>query len=58
MGRYHQWGTAGGLGYLLTDYPIDLENPVDKITGLYKVQEAAAKWQAEQEAKLKQAEKQ
>lgn len=58
MNRYHQWGTAGGMGYLLTDYPIDLENPIDKITGLYQVQAAAAKWQSEQEAKLKTAEKQ
>lgn len=58
MNRYHQWGTAGGMGYLLTDYPIDLENPIDKITGLYQVQAAAARWQSEQEAKLKTAEKQ
>ena len=29
MGRYHQYGTAGGIGYLLTDYPIDLRNPID-----------------------------
>jgi hypothetical protein len=57
MKRYHQWGTAGGMGYLLTDYPIDLADPIDKITGLYKVQEAAAKWQAEQETKLRQTEK-
>ncbi|MBU0879559.1 hypothetical protein KKA77_00160 [Patescibacteria group bacterium] len=44
MGRYHQWGTAGGLGYLLTDYPIDLEDPIDRITGLYKVQREADEW--------------
>lgn len=56
MGRYHQWGTAGGLGYLLTDYPIDLQNPIDEITGLYNVQKAAAEWQAQQEAILKQKE--
>jgi hypothetical protein len=55
MGRYHQWGTAGGLGYLLTDYPIDLDNPIDKITGLYKVQEEALKWQKAQEEQLKNA---
>jgi hypothetical protein len=55
MGRYHQWGTAGGLGYLLTDYPIDLENPIDKITGLYRVQEEAMKWQKTQEEQLKNA---
>lgn len=53
MHRYHQYGTAGGLGYLLTDYPIDLENPMDMITGMYKVNEAAAQWQREQETKLK-----
>lgn len=56
MGRYHQWGTAGGLGYLTTDYPIDLADPIDQITGLYKVHEAAAKWQAEQEADLRKKE--
>jgi hypothetical protein len=51
-GRYHQYGTAGGLGYLLTDYPIDLENPTDKISGLYNADKAAAAWQAEQEARM------
>lgn len=56
MGRYHQWGTAGGLGYLLTDYPIDLQNPMDEITGLYNVHKAAADWQAQQEAILRQKE--
>jgi hypothetical protein len=53
MSRYHQWGTAGGLGYLITDYPIDLENPMDKVTGLYNADHAASKWQAEQEEKLR-----
>jgi hypothetical protein len=57
MGRYHQWGTAGGLGYLLTDYPIDLANPIDEITGLYRVHVEAAKWQATEEAKIKKTEK-
>lgn len=52
MGRYHQWGTAGGLGYLMTDYPINLHDPIDEMTSLYKADAAAAKWQAEQEAKL------
>jgi len=52
MNRYHQWGTAGGLGYLITDYPIDLENPIDAVTGLYNMHEAARKWQLEQEEKL------
>lgn len=56
MGRYHQWGTAGGLGYLITDYPIDLKNPVDEITGLYKVQQQALEWQKTQEALLKKQE--
>lgn len=56
MGRYHQWGTAGGLGYLLTDYPIDLEDPIDKITGLYKAQREAAEWQRVQEEQLRQLE--
>jgi hypothetical protein len=52
MHRYHQWGTAGGLGYLITDYPIDVENPVDSITGLYNMHKAAHKWQLEQEKKI------
>jgi hypothetical protein len=51
-GRYNQYGTAGGIGYLLTDYPIDLRNPIDEITGLYNIQEAALKWQKTQEAEL------
>jgi len=56
QGRYHQWGTAGGLGYFLTDYPIDLQSPIDEITGMYNVQEAALKWQRQQEALFKQQE--
>lgn len=52
MGRYNQWGTAGGLGYLLTDYPIDLKNPQDEITGLYNVDKAAEAWARAQEAKF------
>lgn len=56
MGRYHQIGTAGGIGYLLTDYPIDIENPIDKITGLYRMQEAAHQWQLQQEEQLRQRE--
>lgn len=51
--RYHQWGTAGGLGYLLTDYPIDLQNPMDEITGMYNMSKAAHDWQVRQEAGLK-----
>ena len=56
MGRYHQWGTAGGLGYLLTDYPIDLEDPINKVTGLYKVQKEAMEWQKMQERELREKE--
>jgi len=56
MRRYHQWGTAGGLGYLLTDYPIDLQNPIDEITGLYNLHKAAYEWQKTEEAKLRKAE--
>ncbi len=52
MGRYHQWGTAGGLGYLLTDYPIDLQDPIDAVTGLYKVHKEAYEWQKLQEQEL------
>jgi hypothetical protein len=58
LGRYHQWGTAGGLGYLLTDYPIDLQNPQDAITGLYKVHQAAFDWQKVQEKELREKEQQ
>lgn len=53
-GRYNQYGTAGGIGYLLTDYPIDLVDPVDQVTGMYKVNQQAAEWQQQQEQKLKQ----
>lgn len=56
MGRYHQWGTAGGLGYLLTDYPIDLGNPTDEITGLFNMNKAAWEWQMRQEIELKKKE--
>jgi len=51
--RYHQWGTAGGLGYLLTDYPIDLSNPIDEITGMYNMSTKAYEWQKQQEAQLR-----
>lgn len=50
--RYHQWGTAGGLGYLLTDYPIDLSNPQDLVTGMYNTDVAAYQWQQVQEAQM------
>jgi hypothetical protein len=50
--RYHQWGTAGGLGYLLTDYPIDLQNPMDEVTGMYNMSKVAHDWQVQQEAEL------
>lgn len=53
QGRYHQWGTAGGLGYLLTDYPIDIKNPIDEMTGLYNANVAARMWQMEQEDQLR-----
>jgi hypothetical protein len=56
MGRYHQWGTAGGLGYLLTDYPIDLQDPIDAVTGLYKVHKEAYEWQKLQEKELRERE--
>ena len=48
MGNYFQKGD----GYLLSDMPIDIKNPVDEITGLYRANEAAAAWQKEQEKKL------
>ncbi|MBI3577207.1 hypothetical protein HY086_04175 [Candidatus Gottesmanbacteria bacterium] len=50
--RYHQWGTAGGLGYLLTDYPVDLRNPQDLITGMFNADKASFEWQKLQEAQL------
>jgi len=49
QGRYHQWGTAGGLGYLLTDYPIDLRDPSDLISGMFNTDQAAYEWQKLQE---------
>ena len=52
QGRYHQWGTAGGLGYLLTDYPISLTDPIDEITGMYNAYSASQAWQEEQETQL------
>lgn len=51
--RYHQWGTAGGLGYMLTDYPIDLVNPKDEVTGMFNADKAASEWQQRQEAQLR-----
>ena len=54
--RYHQYGTAGGIGYLLTDYPIDLANPMDEVTGMYNMSKAAHEWQLLQEAVLKKSE--
>lgn len=56
MGRYHQYGTAGGIGYILTDYPISLENSIDRVTGLYNVEKQAAAWQEQQETALRQKE--
>jgi hypothetical protein len=56
MSRYHQYGTTGGIGYLLTDYPINLEDPQDKITGLYRASEDASAWQEKQEAELRKKE--
>ena len=56
--RYHQYGTAGGIGYLLTDYPIDLSNPMDAVTGMYNVQKEALAWQQEQEKQLREQEAQ
>lgn len=52
MHRYFQWGTAGGLGYLLTDFPIDLTDPQDLVTGMYNADLAAYQWQLTQEAKM------
>lgn len=56
MGRYHQYGTAGGIGYLLTDYPIDLRNPLDEITGLFNMAKEAHEWQKQQEEMLRKQE--
>ena len=55
MGRYNEIGSFGGgaMCYLLTDYPIDLESPEDKITGLYNIDKMANEWQKEKEAGLK-----
>ncbi len=53
MHRYHQYGTAGGIGYLITDYPIDLVNPQDEVTGMYNMSKAAHDWQLQQEEQLR-----
>lgn len=50
--RYQQWGTAGGLGYLLTDYPIDLRDPQDLVSGMFNTDSEALEWQRLQEAQL------
>lgn len=55
-GRYHQLGTAGGMAYLKTDYPIDLRNPRDTITGLYNMEQKAWEWQKQQEEVLRKKE--
>lgn len=53
LGRYNQLGSAGTGGlYLLTDYPIDLANPQDSLTGLYNADKAATAWQLQQEKQL------
>jgi hypothetical protein len=50
--RYFQYGTAGGIGYLLTDFPIDLSNPLDAITGMYNADHAAFQWQQDQQKQM------
>lgn len=50
--RYNQLGTTGGMVYLLTDYPIDLTNPQDLVTGMYNADNAAYQWQTNQEAQM------
>jgi len=54
LGRYHQIGSfgQGSMCYLLTDYPIDLEDPTDKISGLFKMDQMAGEWQEQQEVTL------
>lgn len=47
--RYHQWGTQGMGLYLLTDYPIDIQNPMDLVTGMYNMNRVAFEWQKTQE---------
>ncbi len=49
LGRYFQLGK----NYLLTDFPIDLSNPVDEITGLYNMNLKAHEWQKVEEEKLR-----
>jgi len=50
--RYNQLGTAGGMEYLLTDYPIDLTNPKNLVTGMYNMDNAAYQWQKDQQAQM------
>lgn len=49
MGHYFQKGN----GYILSDIPIDIKDPINEITGLYQANEAAIKWQKDQETKIK-----
>lgn len=43
-GYYYQKGD----GYILSDMPINTKAPVDEVTGLYNIDEAAKKWQQSQ----------
>lgn len=43
-GYYYQFGQ----GYILSDMPINTKAPVDEITGLYNIDEAAKKWSQSQ----------
>lgn len=43
--RYHQLSTSStGIAYLLTNYPIVLNSSTDAITGMFKLDAAAAAW--------------
>lgn len=49
MGHYFQKGD----GYILSDMPIDIKNPIDEVTGLYRAHAEAEKWAKDQESKMK-----
>ena len=53
LDRYFQ----KGLDYLITDFPIDMDNQMDKVSGLYRTDSASLKWQLRQEAMLEAREK-
>lgn len=49
MGHFFQKGN----GYLLSDMPIEISDPINEVTGLYQANQQAVEWQKKQEELLK-----